>query len=266
MPVRARPDRKRARSASTASTNASAALPAPSAGRTAGVGRRWLRPIVAVLLACVLGALGRRVVDNFHTVIPGLVYRSGQLGPGKLAGYLDTYRIRSVVNLRGAHPEEEWYQEERAATGRCGVRLYDVSVDSHAPSPAERVRLARILELCEKPVLIHCNAGIDRTGLAAGISVLLLDEGGSVERARDQLSWWFGDLGWRDHRAQQEAFFQRYARWLAHHKVDHEPERFLEWLLRTAETGRTEQWPGNLLTQPGWPGWEPSQFLTGYFP
>jgi hypothetical protein len=194
--------------------------------------------LIAVSLSCVLVALGRWLLENFHAVVPGLVYRSGQLEPQRLASYLARYRIRSLVNLRGAHPDESWYQEERAVTCRLGVRFYDLPIDSNAPNPTERIELARTLEFCPKPVLLHCNSGIDRTGLAAGMSVLLLKDGGTVEEACGQLSWWFGDLAWRDHRAQQHAFFQDYEAWLTERGEVHEPARFLEWLIATGPSER----------------------------
>jgi hypothetical protein len=48
--------------------------------------------------------------SNFHTVLPGKVYRSGQMTEGQWAVYLQKYAIRSVLNLREEPRASGWYQ------------------------------------------------------------------------------------------------------------------------------------------------------------
>src|SRR5204862_1810761 len=106
-------------------------------------------------------------------------------------------RIRSVINLRGANPGQDWYDRECTAVRRQNLRLFDLPVDSGCPTAAELKALLRVLEECPKPVLIHCQSGIDRSGIVAAICVLLLDERGSVEQARAHLGWRYGQMPWR---------------------------------------------------------------------
>src|SRR5438876_527431 len=73
-----------------------------------------------------LGPLG----ENFHLVIPGSVYRSGQLSPESLEDRATRNGIRSVINLRGANPGEEWYEMECAVARHQGLKFYDLPVDS----------------------------------------------------------------------------------------------------------------------------------------
>src|SRR5258708_14043955 len=45
--------------------------------------------------------------------------------------------IRSVINLRGANPGQEWYERECAAARRHDLRFYDLPVDSQCPTASE---------------------------------------------------------------------------------------------------------------------------------
>jgi protein tyrosine phosphatase (PTP) superfamily phosphohydrolase (DUF442 family) len=183
---------------------------------------------VAVLalanLACYLG-------ENFHTVVNDKVYRSAQLGSDSLESHITREGVRSVINLRGSNPGREWYQQECAVAMRNGVRHFDVPIDSDfAPSGQELIDLVRVLKSCPKPVLMHCQSGIDRSGVAAAISVLLLDPEGSLDKALDQLSLRFGHMPWKANWARQYAFVHEYGAWLAQRELLHSPAHFQQWL------------------------------------
>jgi protein tyrosine phosphatase (PTP) superfamily phosphohydrolase (DUF442 family) len=185
-----------------------------------------------VVLAAAIAVPGWALRDNFRTVIPGQVYRSGQLSADALFNRITDRRLRSIINLRGANPGESWYDEERAVTARQGVLHYDLPTDSEfPPSPAELRELIQLLDKCERPVLIHCQSGIDRTGLVAAVCVLL-GEDGSPALARQQLGLWYGHLPWRTNTARQRAFVGQYEQWLAEHGQEHNPARFREWSVR----------------------------------
>ena len=88
---------------------------------------------------------------------------------------------------------------------------------------------------CPKPVLIHCQSGIDRSGIVAAICILLLDESGSIERARAHLGWRYGHMPWRDNMSVQERFLQDYENWLTVHGQCHDRGHFRAWLLLVSE-------------------------------
>src|SRR5438128_6914764 len=73
-----------------------------------------LTSILVVAASHCLGRLG----ENFHIVIPGCVYRSGQLSSESLAERADREGICSVINLRGANPGQTWYNQECAVARR----------------------------------------------------------------------------------------------------------------------------------------------------
>ena len=181
--------------------------------------------------------------ENFHAVIPGCVYRSGQLCSESLQQHALHDGIRSVINLRGPNPGQPWYDQEWAVARQRELEFYDLPVDSQCPTPLELGQLLQVLEHCSKPVLIHCQSGIDRSGMVAAICILLLDETGSLEQARRQLGWRYGHLPWRENMGVQEGFLQDYSNWLAEHQQTHERSHFHDWLLLFAEQGEARTAP-----------------------
>lgn len=176
--------------------------------------------------------------DNFWTVIPGHIYRSGQNGAGALERRIAAYGIRSILNLRGANPDSDWYQDERAVADRCGVEFFDLSIDSWNPPDSEEMRaLIDILDTCPKPALIHCEAGIDRTGYVAAICVLL-DDAGSPVWAREHFGLHYGQLPFREKAIHQRAFLDLYQFWLTQLGYEHSSARFREWALQVYDPMR----------------------------
>ncbi len=129
---------------------------------------------------------------NFHTVLPGELYRSAQVSPEQIATHRTEQGIRSILNLRGAYPGEAWYDDEISASAAQGIVHADFKLSaSTALSPDEVTRLIALMRDLPKPLLIHCRSGADRTGLAA--SLYLADIAGKGEdEAEAQLSIRFG--------------------------------------------------------------------------
>jgi protein tyrosine/serine phosphatase len=161
--------------------------------------RGWLmRSVVlafagAVLAGSYLGGL--QLTGNFHTVIANELYRSAQPNPTQIAAYVATYGIRSIINLRGANPGKDWYEAERAMAQRLGIQHLDFAMSAKRQLADDRAaQLIALLRSVPKPVLIHCQAGADRTGLASALylaAVARQDE----EQAEGQLSVRYGHLG-----------------------------------------------------------------------
>jgi protein tyrosine phosphatase (PTP) superfamily phosphohydrolase (DUF442 family) len=210
----------------------SAGRPGKPPARRACLSLRLAPAFILLVVAAspLVGSLG----ENFHVVIPGCLYRSGQLSADSLAERAARQGICSVINLRGPNPGQAWYEREWAVARCQHLKLYDLPVDSQCPTASELTELLDVLEGCPKPVLIHCQSGIDRSGIVAAISILLLDEFGSLERARTHVGWRYGHMPWRDNVSVQERFLDSYEKWLTDHGQTHDRDHFRDWLLRVS--------------------------------
>ena len=136
--------------------------------------RRFPLPLAALRLlpACT----------GFREVVPG-VYRSPQPGEDQLFRRIAAHHLRTVVCLRGrSHASAA---SERATVGSGATFLAVPMSATRLPRPATLHELWRIAATAERPLLLHCRAGVDRTGLAAALFVL--HDTDDLQRAQDQL-------------------------------------------------------------------------------
>jgi protein tyrosine/serine phosphatase len=199
--------------------------------------RTYLRLVLAGALLALAANWAWNAFDNFHEVIPGELYRSGQLSAAHLQARARANGIRTVINLRGSNPAEGWYLEEMSASQAGGLVHIDLPIDSLFPTNDELRDLVRALDDCPKPVLVHCQSGIDRTGIASALASLLLDDSSSAERALDQLTWRFGCLPGRKSRENKRDFLLAYDSWLRVKGVTHSRQHFRAWLQQVVQVG-----------------------------
>jgi len=149
--------------------------------------------VVLLALIAWLGTL--QATGNFHAVIPGEFYRSAQISGEDLRALAQRHGIRSVVNLRGANPGTPWYDAEVTVARDLGLAHYDfrMSASTHVEA-AQAARLLALLRDAPKPVLVHCQSGADRTGLASSLYLAGI-AGRDEEEAEWQLSLLYGHIG-----------------------------------------------------------------------
>jgi tyrosine-protein phosphatase SIW14 len=145
--------------------------------------------LVALALAVPvgLGLCERSQTPNFHVVRDGILYRSAQMPLDGLRRKIHDLGIRTVINLRhGIQPadvEEEAFCNDQELTF---VRIPPLSWDGvrgTAPVDAGVDRFLQVMrDPANHPVLIHCFAGIHRTGAYCAIYRMEI-EGWSNERA-----------------------------------------------------------------------------------
>jgi protein tyrosine/serine phosphatase len=129
---------------------------------------------------------------NFHTVTEGAFYRSAQLSKDELQSAIREHKIRSVLNLRGAHPGLAWYDEELAVSQALGVAHYDYSLSAHRFVTRQQIgEVLGIVRDAPKPLLVHCKSGADRTGLISAL-YRLAGERESADQADRELSLVYG--------------------------------------------------------------------------
>lgn len=146
------------------------------------------------ILLFSLYLLAENLTGNFHEVIAGEVYRSAQLEKGDILEYKREYGIRSVLNLRGANPGEEWYDTEIAETRKAGVAHLDFRMSAgHELTDQQALALLAVMKGAPKPMLIHCRSGADRTELASALYVAGIAQKGEWAAER-QLWVYYGHL------------------------------------------------------------------------
>ena len=161
---------------------------------------------------------------NWGVVESGRLYRSNHPTPWQLRQAVRRFGIRTVINLRGHREVCGSDALGRQAAADLGLVHIDAPLESRGAPHKDRVlRLAGIFQRLEEPALIHCKSGADRTGLAAGIWLLV--QGRGVEEALGQLSLRFGHVA-AARTGILDAFFRSYAGFVARHG----PKPFLDWV------------------------------------
>jgi protein tyrosine/serine phosphatase len=132
---------------------------------------------------------------NFHPVIDGQLYRSAQPTADELAEYVRAHGIKTVINLRGSDPGTPWYDDEVAMADGLGVKHIDFGLHASKVVSAQKIdQLIAMMAAAPKPILIHCQAGADRSGLVSALymrKIAGLDE----RQAEGQLSFYYGHVG-----------------------------------------------------------------------
>lgn len=123
---------------------------------------------------------------RFDVVDPGRVYRSGEVRPEQLERLAQEREIRSVLSM--LNPSAPESVAERAAAERLGLRWQNIPLTGDgASTPQDREQIRDFLcDQRNQPVLIHCAAGVNRTGLAVGMYRLHV-QGWTLEQVEREL-------------------------------------------------------------------------------
>ncbi|MCH8215556.1 MAG: tyrosine-protein phosphatase [Planctomycetes bacterium] len=138
----------------------------------------------------------RLIPKNWGCVEPGLIYRSGQLSAALVERTLKKHNIEVVVTLNGEKPQDADCLEEREACRTLGIDLKrfplggDGTGDIHHYANAIAAIVAAVK--AQRPVLVHCAAGAQRTGGVLACYRLLV-KGDPNDRVLQELSHY----GWR---------------------------------------------------------------------
>ena len=146
---------------------------------------------------------------NWGVVERGRLYRSNHPLPWQVRMAARRHGLRTVINLRGHRADCGSDALGRAAAASLGLVQIDAPFESRGAPHKDRIlRLAEIFQTLQEPALLHCKSGADRTGLAAGLWLLL--QGRPPEAALAQMSWRFGHLR-QSRTGILDAFFEAYA-------------------------------------------------------
>jgi len=165
--------------------------------------------------------------SRIDTVVGGKVYRSSQLPGDLLEKFIKDKGIKAIINLRGSS-KDKWYVEESDICKKYGVKLFDIEMSPNdLPDFGKLTNTLDILLTSEKPILIHCHKGIDRTGLVSALA-LAIEKDPSLSEVKKQFSWkhWVFPF----YRSAGPYFFSKYEQWLNTTERLHSKKNLLYWI------------------------------------
>ena len=120
---------------------------------------------------------------RFEVVEPGVLYRSGILKDWQLEAAIDRYHFKTVFSFTHTNNSAE-----RAVCQQAGVRRYYCYLHGNGVGPDDPY--LRFLEVVQdpsqQPILVHCSAGVQRTGGAVALYRILFNDW-SFDRAIDEM-------------------------------------------------------------------------------
>ena len=151
----------------------------------------WLRWVLGVVVVAIIvgGPFALYRADYAHAkrlreVTPGRFYRSGQMTAAGFREAFEKYHIKSVINLQHENPDplvpENWLGKPTITESQVckdnGVKYFLLTPDI-LPEPNSVDKEPPVVEAFRKilddpsnyPVLIHCKAGLHRTGRLTAI-------------------------------------------------------------------------------------------------
>jgi hypothetical protein len=203
---------------------------------------RWaLTAGVALVVAAAPVGLYRCVYaynKRLREIDPGRVYRSGQMSADGFADAVRRLKVRTVVNLQDDVPDPDidlhfWGGGTVKETELCrqlGVR-YVLFKPDLIPLPYTRFRrpetIDDFLELMDDPdaypVLIHCRAGLHRTGCLAAVYRMEYQGWTPAEAYAEMKAHGFGDWACTSANDYVSQYVLDYRRGLRHGRVVGDP-------------------------------------------
>ena len=194
---------------------------------------------------------------RFRVVTPDKLYRSGCMTAWGLEEAIKKHRIRTVINLMEEAPDPSLAAHffskrtipESELCQKLGVRYYSMLVEYLPLNESLRKRPAtieRYLEILDDPssypVLVHCKAGLHRTGVLVGVYRMEYEDWTTAQALAEIKKNGFGEFA----STSSNEYIRQYI-------LDYRPHQ------RRGLTGeRQSRAPGNLMSRPG--GSVPSGF------
>ena len=192
---------------------------------------------VVALLVVVWPVVEFRNVYAFNKrlreVDPGRVYRAGEMTADGIADAVARFKIRTIVNLQEDVPDPDvcrsfwdWGTlKESELCRQLGVRYVLIKPDliPRRLTPAERpAAVDDFLDLMDRddayPVLIHCKAGLHRTGVMAAVYRMEYQDWTPNEAYAELKAHGFGDWVCTSANDYVNQYVLQYRRGLRHEK------------------------------------------------
>lgn len=141
------------------------------------------------------------IAKRWGVVVPGVVYRSGQVSKWMLEPKLKEHGIQVVIDMNGIEADDEHQAAEIETVARLGLEHHRFKMGGDGTGDirnyANAIEVIHNCQQSRRPVLVHCSAGAQRTGgVVATYRMLVL--GQSPQDAYAELS----SYGWKAHKDQ----------------------------------------------------------------
>ncbi len=154
----------------------------------------WIAAVALLITAGLViwnnGLKQRLIATNFAEVEPGL-YRSGQISRHLIARTIQDYHIGLIVNLSTENTPDA--QAEQTTAAELGVKRINFKLGGNGTGDP-RVYPEAIKAIVEAkkqgtPVLVHCQAGSQRTGGVIAAYRILIEGKGNEEAFSEAKSY-----------------------------------------------------------------------------
>ena len=152
---------------------------------TSKTSRKWLfvaAPVVIGLLVWIwFGFVRYHVIPKrFGVVVPGQIYRSGQISSTLIKKVLTQHNIGVIINLSGYNPNDPDKKAEQQAAEELNIKVLRFPLSGKGTGDVNNYAgaVAAIADANKQglPVLVHCTAGAQRTGGVIAVYRLLIEK------------------------------------------------------------------------------------------
>lgn len=142
-----------------------------NAGVSSRTSKRVATVVIVIAAAAIIGLAvkyGRYhiIAKRFATVEAGKLYRSGELERGPLERVVEDHEIRTILTLLQPQPGDRLQQVEREVCEARKIELIRIGMPGDGCARFELLEKAAdiIADDSKRPLLVHCAAGVQRTG------------------------------------------------------------------------------------------------------
>ncbi len=169
-------------------------------------GRRPLARLAAAAAAAAAALLlwetwiePRWVPKRWGEVVPGVLFRSGQVSAPLVERQLGRHGIRLVIDLSEARPGDPDQEAEQRAAEALGIEFHRLPLAGDGRGDprhyVEALALTREALAGGRPTLVHCTAGAQRIGGFVALYRALYEQRGAEAIRREMRRY-----GWRPDR------------------------------------------------------------------
>lgn len=142
---------------------------------------------------------------RLRPIVEGRFYRSGCLTADGFREAIRKHQIKTVINLMEENPDPDLpYNRFRFGSVKeselckeMGVDFHFIYVETNEPGALSQPTVDKFLKLMDRetiyPVLLHCKAGLHRTGVLAAVYRMEYDGYSAPQAMRELKAHGFGD-------------------------------------------------------------------------